>query len=598
MDTQLFNQLKGDERFKDLPNKSLLDILDFVNETAPEFKDAAATAITKPELTLMDHLDKIVELSKNRFLGETFFKTAGLHLKAAGEILQLNERQTALFAHFLKMGADGSTFTLGELADSLGCNNMQLVKYMDDFEELDRKKLVCYSRERREEYSNNMRKPHYRVTQNVVKAIRNGCGVIIESHKNLSLSAMFEVIREYFIQYTEMERSFESLEVDLKELITDNMQLEFCQKIKDRNLWDMENLVVFLRFCELYILDEDDFISMNNLRDVMPRVMARHIEQQLKKNIHWLNMAKLVEHAFDKGMGEREYFHLTEEAKTVFLEGIDFAVKKNYRDIIDFNNLLEKKMFYNDAEASQMAELTNLLGKDNFASVQQRLASSGMRKGFACLFYGGPGTGKTESVYQLARATGRSIMMVDIAQTKSCWYGESEKLIKRIFDRYARLVKASKITPILLFNEADAIISTRREFDGRGGTVDQTENAIQNIILQEMEKLDGILIATTNLTTNLDKAFERRFLYKIEFKKPSAGLRGQLWRSIIPDLTAREAKMLAERYDFSGGQMENIVRKRTVNNIICGRKPSFKEIDNYCSQELINNDGNKQVGFV
>ena len=83
---------------------------------------------------------------------------------------------------------------------------------------------------------------------------------------------------------------------------------------------------------------------------------------------------------------------------------------------------------------------------------------------------------------------------------------EGKKLIRRNEDNEILVPTA----PILLFNEADAIFGIRQE--GATRAVDKMENSIQNIILQEMEKLDGILIATTNLTTNLDKAFERRFL--------------------------------------------------------------------------------------
>jgi SpoVK/Ycf46/Vps4 family AAA+-type ATPase len=111
-------------------------------------------------------------------------------------------------------------------------------------------------------------------------------------------------------------------------------------------------------------------------------------------------------------------------------------------------------------------------------------------------------------------------MLGEISETKSKWFGESEKRIKAVFDRYHGLVKEKGIAPILLFNEADAVLGKRRELTQSRLGPDQTENAIQNIILQEMENLNGILIATTNMTVNLDKVFERRFLYKIEFDKP------------------------------------------------------------------------------
>lgn len=90
------------------------------------------------------------------------------------------------------------------------------------------------------------------------------------------------------------------------------------------------------------------------------------------------------------------------------------------------------------------------------------------------------------------------------------WVGESEKNIKGIFDDYKQKVKQSVKAPILLFNEADAIIGKRQV--GAERAVEKMENSIQNIILQEIEQLDGILIATTNLAENMDKAFERHFL--------------------------------------------------------------------------------------
>jgi SpoVK/Ycf46/Vps4 family AAA+-type ATPase len=239
------------------------------------------------------------------------------------------------------------------------------------------------------------------------------------------------------------------------------------------------------------------------------------------------------------------------------------------------------------------------LHPENFKTVQQRLTDSGMRTGFACIFYGAPGTGKTETVYQLARATGRDLMLVNIAETKSCWFGESEKKIKEVFDNYRNLVKNSEVAPILLFNEADAVIGKRKDVGNVGNSsVAQTENAIQNIILQEMENLEGIMIATTNLTENLDKAFERRFLYKIEFEKPSINAKRSIWQTMIPELGESEATELAQTYNFSGGQIENITRKRAVDNIISGAALSLEAMHTHCRNEQLNKAGQKRkVGF-
>lgn len=83
----------------------------------------------------------------------------------------------------------------------------------------------------------------------------------------------------------------------------------------------------------------------------------------------------------------------------------------------------------------------SLLQPEEYQKIHERMQQRGFRQGFACLFYGSPGTGKTETVYQLARQTGRSIFVVEVPQIKSKWVGESEQNIKALFDRYRQQVK-------------------------------------------------------------------------------------------------------------------------------------------------------------
>ena len=211
------------------------------------------------------------------------------------------------------------------------------------------------------------------------------------------------------------------------------------------------------------------------------------------------------------------------------------------------------------------------------------------------MLYGEPGTGKTESVMQIAKATGRPIMHVDISATKTCWFGESEKLIKKVFTDYRTLCEKNNIKPILLFNEADAVFSKRKNVNS--GNVAQTENAIQNIILEEMENLDGILIATTNLADNLDGAFERRFLFKIRFDKPTIEAKRNIWMNKLSSLSLEEAETLASNYDFSGGQIDNIARKAFIQEVINGVKPTINSLVKLCGEEKISKNNFNRIGF-
>ena len=196
---------------------------------------------------------------------------------------------------------------------------------------------------------------------------------------------------------------------------------------------------------------------------------------------------------------------------------------------------------------------------------------------------------------QIAKETGRDIFIVNMSKLKSKWVGDSEKNIKQLFQTYKNIAKESELAPILLFNEADAIFGKRIYEEN---SIDKMNNAIQNIILQEMETLDGIMIATTNLTENFDSAFERRFLYKILFRTPETDVKAKIWRSMVDDLSEDDATRLASNYGFTGGQIENITRKLDVDYILSGRTPDLEKILSFCNAESIQkaNTG-KKIGF-
>ena len=218
-----------------------------------------------------------------------------------------------------------------------------------------------------------------------------------------------------------------------------------------------------------------------------------------------------------------------------------------------------------------------------------------MPSGVTAIFYGLPGTGKTESVMQIAKATGRKVMHVDISATKTCWYGESEKLVKRIFTDYAEKCKNEKLKPILLFNEADAVFGKRHKEVSHSS--EQTDNTIQNILLEEMEKLDGIMIATTNLAGNLDEAFERRFLFKVKFEKPTIEAKRSIWKDKMPSLSDEACEKLALQFDFSGGEIDNIVRKFTMQEVLKDVTADYDSVVKLCNSEKLCGKERKKVGF-
>lgn len=275
--------------------------------------------------------------------------------------------------------------------------------------------------------------------------------------------------------------------------------------------------------------------------------------------------------------------------------------KNEFFTTVRHQSIAEKQLYYNNDENEQVANLYTLFSQERMPEVMAKLHEHGMQKGLTCLFYGAPGTGKTETAYQMARTTGRDLLVVNLAQLRSKWVGESEKNVKKVFDDYRKACRSAEVLPILFLNEADAVIGHRMK--GAERSCDKSENSIQDIILQEMEDFEGILIATSNLAQEMDRAFERRFFYKVMFKAPNKSVRTQIWKSKDLGLTEAECKKLAGDFaSFSGGQISNVARKAFINELIDGAKPSFGIIHDFCRQEAIaqsESEGNgHEIGFL
>jgi len=175
-------------------------------------------------------------------------------------------------------------------------------------------------------------------------------------------------------------------------------------------------------------------------------------------------------------------------------------------------------------------------------------------RGLCCLFVGDPGTGKTLCAEILAEELGQNLYQISIPRVMSKYIGETEKNIERIFQT------ARANNSILLFDEADALFTSRVKVET---SVDRFSNMEINLLLQEIERFDGIVILTTNLEKNLDKAFERRIQFKIRFPFPDKAHRTLIWRSLIP----RECPvspdidwdLVGESFELSGGHIKNAI---------------------------------------
>ena len=94
-------------------------------------------------------------------------------------------------------------------------------------------------------------------------------------------------------------------------------------------------------------------------------------------------------------------------------------------------------------------------------------------------------------------------------------------------------------------------------------------------------------------------AAERRFLYKIKFEQPDATVRAKIWQQMIPELSESDATTLAAAHELSGGQIENIARKHSINVVLHGEQENpLQSLLAECAAERLGNaEQRKKVGF-
>ena len=514
------------------------------------------------------------------------------------EFLDVTPLQATIFVAGFAQNVDRNDFDKDNISSFFGIKSMEFLMMRNDFEELVHKRI--FLAEKTHQFSE---RNDYIINPRVKEAIFddkkldlktleasdfdryqfvNAVSNLIESRENEKVSSF------------RLFRHIESLENQHK-------NLNFVEKFLKLN-FDVEVRTLFYEICDDFITTRERESDIEcTLKDIYEEMFRRmDVARELKEEKHELQKAGLIEITQD-GMFSDASIVLTDKGKQLFLEeDYDlFSTNSRSQSLIYPDKIAEKPLFYDKELSKQLELFKENLFEEKFSKLQNRLEEQAMPKGVAALFHGMPGTGKTETAMQIARATGRAVCHVDISAAKTCWYGESQKLVKGIFTNYRRLCEKEKQKPILLFNEADALLSSRQNINNASGSssVAQTENAIQNIILEEMEKLDGILIATTNLTDNLDSAFARRFLFKIKFGQPTEEAKQCIWKSKLSWLTDDDCRQLAVHHDFSGGEIDNIVRKVVMEEVLHGTRPTLSEIEELCRHEKLGDETVRKIGF-
>lgn len=194
-----------------------------------------------------------------------------------------------------------------------------------------------------------------------------------------------------------------------------------------------------------------------------------------------------------------------------------------------------------------------------------------LKPGYRALFHGPPGTGKTLTACLIGKVTQRPVFRIDLSKVVSKWIGETEKNLAALFDR------AEQGGVILFFDEADSLFGQRTETRSAN---DRAANQQIAYLLQRIEDFPGLVILASNLRSNIDEAFSRRFETMVFFAMPDAEHRLRLWRDNFCDkpyrlATGVDLAALARDYEITGGSIVNVLRYSCLKAVT--RKPQVIE---------------------
>jgi len=198
-----------------------------------------------------------------------------------------------------------------------------------------------------------------------------------------------------------------------------------------------------------------------------------------------------------------------------------------------------------------------------------------IKPGFRVLFHGPPGTGKTLTASLLGKYTGRDVFRIDLSMVVSKYIGETEKNLSKLFD------KAANKDWILFFDEADSIFGKRTNVRDAH---DKYANQEVSYLLQRIESHAGLVILASNMKSNIDPSFTRRFNSIIEFENPDIAEREQLWKNYLPKMAKLDKKVnigeVARKYHLTGANIVNVIQ-------FAGLKTLEKKSQTISSEDLL-----------
>lgn len=546
------------------------------------------------EINLINIVETISKKSAKSQLDLEKLKEIEEDISILANFLNISPLQTVLFSCIVEMSLVART-NIESLARHFKSSPLKVISLMDEIEALVSKGLIRKISKSRSGVS-TFNDILFKIPDRVIEGIQKKDRSKVAQRTKFDLPKFLERVYQMAEEVESRLISTSQFVVDTEEMIESNKELKYIRYIDGMIVSPVHKCIVFL-LSYLHLIGRSEVDLTELAEDIFDDISDQFsFNQNMTQGSNELIKKELVD-LRNSEFGGVKILRISDRCiSRLFEENNKLQWQElNSKLMISPATLKGRQLYFNKNQQQEISNLFKTLSTHKYTSIKKQLEQNKFSSGLSVLLYGESGTGKTELVYQIAKKTNREIMMVELSETKSSWFGESEKRVKKIFDDYRMMVKGSRKCPILFINEVDGLLSKRQSIGGHNPSTQNVINTMQNILLQALESFEGILLATTNLTENLDSAFERRFLFKIKITHPDAESRAKIWKSRLPELKLKQVRILSRKFELTGGQIENIVKQTLLTRMV-DEVDLFETLEKNCLQEHGYGKMNK-VGF-
>ena len=269
-------------------------------------------------MTMVEAIEKIVEMADDSKLTEKFFQQAEPYAKIIAEKQEITIKQAVLLSLFVEYETSSRKASINDIARFVDCRNIHLLRYKPDIEEL----VKGHFLRRTCRYDET----HYFVPANVIKAFVENKKYEREIYKCDDTTEFLKKFYSFTHLNHEDDLAYDLFYEEIKLLFNDNQELDFVKKIKSLKLEFIDE-VILTHFCRHLALHDTEAIPEDSITFLIEDTFkSKELSRSLKNGKYVLMKKKLIEYNYDDGFEDKDWFRLTEKAKKTLVKGFNLKM--------------------------------------------------------------------------------------------------------------------------------------------------------------------------------------------------------------------------------------------------------------------------------